>query len=67
MIATFWDSEVDPIGRTQVEVARLGSFLLWEAYSNQNHGVIVGRFIEDAAPGEIVNNATTVRTLLLVE
>ncbi len=67
MIATFWDSEVDPIGRTQVEVARLGSFLLWEAYSNQNHGVIVGRFIDEGVPGEVTETETNIRTLLLVQ
>ncbi|UCF20182.1 MAG: hypothetical protein JSU87_01880 [Gemmatimonadota bacterium] len=65
MIATFWDSEVDPLGRTQVEVARLGSFLLWEVYSEGQHGVVVGRFVEEAVPGEVGRGATTLRTPIL--
>ncbi len=67
MIATFWDSEVDPIGRASVEVARLGSFLLMEVYPQGQHGVIRGVFVEEATPGEITNVATTLVRPILVE
>jgi hypothetical protein len=67
MIATFWNSDVDPLGRAAVEVARLGSFLLMEVYRQTDQAVIKGVFIEENTPGEIINVATTLVRPILVE
>ncbi len=66
MIAAFWNSDVDPIGRTTVEISRLGSFRLEQVYNQGQHGVIVGRFVGKITTGGIGPGATTLSTMILV-
>lgn len=66
LIAAFWDSEEDPIGRTTVRVARLGSFRLVRAYPEGSHGVIVGRFEGMIATGGVGTVSTTIQRPILV-
>lgn len=66
MIAGFWDSDVDPIGRTAVVVATLGAFRLTRVYSQAQHGVVVGRFEELLDGGGIGTGATTLVRPILV-
>ncbi len=66
MIAAFWDSDVDPIGRSTVRVARLGSFRLIRAYPEASHSMIVGRFEGMVTSGTVGNVSTTLRRPILV-
>lgn len=66
VIAGFWDSDVDPIGRSAVQVAVLASFRLTRVYSQGQHGVIVGVFEYLVTAGGIGEEETTLVTVMLV-
>lgn len=66
IIAGFWDSDVDPIGRSAVEVATLGAFRLMRVYSESQHGVVVGRFERFISSGGVGTESTTLIRPILV-
>lgn len=66
IIAAFWDSDVAPIGRTTVGVARLGSFQLVQVYNQKDHAVVIGRLQSFVAPGRVGSAATNVHRVILV-
>ena len=66
IIAGFWDSDDDPIGRTAVVVATLAAFRLERVYSEGQHGVVVGRFEEMVTTGALGSGATTAYKIILV-
>lgn len=66
IIAAFWNSDVDPVGRSAVEVATMGAFRLTQVYPEGQHGVIVGRFERFIAPGEVGTESTTLIRPILV-
>ena len=66
MIAAFWNKDTNPIGRTTVEVARMGCFELMEVYPEGSHGVIIGEIVKCQAPGEVGNHATNLYKPILV-
>ena len=66
MIAAFWNKDSNPIGRTTVEVARMGCFELMEVYPEGSHGVIIGEIVKCQAPGEVGNHATNLVKPILV-
>jgi Flp pilus assembly protein TadG len=66
MIAAFWNKHKSPIGRTEVEVARMGCFNLMEVYPEGSHGVIIGEIVKCQAPGEVGDNATNLVKPILV-
>ncbi len=66
MIAAFWNKDRSPIGRTEVEVARIGCFNLMEVYPEGSHGVIIGEIVQCQAPGEVGTHATNLVKPILV-
>jgi hypothetical protein len=66
IIAGFWDSDVDPIGRSAVEVATLAAFRLTRVYSQGQHGVIVGIFEEMVTTGAVGPGGSTAVKIILV-
>ncbi len=66
MVAAFWNKDRSPIGRTEVEVARMGCFNLMEVYPEGSHGVIIGEIVQCHAPGEVGDNATNLVKPILV-
>lgn len=69
IIATLWDSDVDPIGRKNVRVASLGSFRVvraWKEPEPNDYAVVVGRFERMSASGTVSGNASTVSRTILV-
>lgn len=66
IIAGFWNSDTDPIGRSAVEVATLAAFRLIQVYPQGQHGVVVGIFEEMITDGNIGPGATTLVRPILV-
>jgi Flp pilus assembly protein TadG len=66
MVAAFWNKDDNPIGRTTVEVARMGCFNLREVYPEGSHGVIIGEIVKCQSPGEVGTQATNLFKPILV-
>lgn len=66
IIAGFWDSDEDPIGRASVVVSTLAAFRLVQVYSQGQHGVVVGVFEEMITTGAVGSGATTAHKIILV-
>jgi hypothetical protein len=66
LIAAFWNSDINPIGRRAVEVATIGGFRLMRVYPEAQHGVVVGRFERMIDGGSIGSGATTLIRPILV-